>query len=80
MHIYCAGQKSLTATASRLFGLGSDLRRDRVAYVYKTDSEVIECELLHEFQEAYQIHYVDSKTGEVVEKVVSRDYIQEIDG
>ena len=54
--------------------------RDRVAYVYKTEGEVIECELLHEFLEAYQIHYVDSETGEVVEKVVSRDHIREIGG
>lgn len=51
-----------------------------MTYVYKTDNEVIECELLHEFLEAYQIHYVDRETGESVEKVVSRDHIREISG
>jgi hypothetical protein len=51
-----------------------------VAYVYNSDGEFIECELLHEFLEAYQIHYIDSVTGEKVEKVVSREYITEIGG
>lgn len=62
-----------------LLGLGSELMERHVTYVYKTDSEVVECELLHEFLEAYQIHYIDSVTGEVVEKVVSRDDIRMIE-
>jgi len=63
-----------------LLGLGSELMERHVAYVYNSDGEFIECELLHEFLEAYQIHYIDSVTGEKVEKVVSREYITEIGG
>ena len=59
-------------------GLGSG-RDTEMSYVYHTDEhDVINCELLHEFLESYQIKYVDPQSGEEVEKIVDRNYIREV--
>ncbi len=47
-------------------------------WVYREDNnEWVECELLHEFLEDYQIRYYSNNVGEV-EKVVKRDSVREI--
>jgi hypothetical protein len=47
-------------------------------WVYRDeDSSWVECELLHEFLEDYQIRYYSSTVGEV-EKVVKRDTVREV--
>lgn len=44
---------------------------------YCDENEWVECELLHEFLESYQIRYYSADTGEV-EKVVNRNSVREI--
>ena len=41
-------------------------------------NEWVECELLHEFLESYQIRYYSKFVDREVEQVVSRDRIREI--
>lgn len=47
-------------------------------YAYKDSSGLVECELLHEFLEEYQIQYIDRETGEKIEEVVRRELVREI--
>jgi len=56
-------------------GLG--FRGERLMWLYHEDDDWVECELLHEFLEHYQIKYHDSDFHHI-EKVVSRDDIKEV--
>ena len=50
-------------------------------YVYgerTKPSEWVECSLLHEFLESYQIEFMDPSTGELVEQVVNRDLVRAV--
>jgi len=50
-------------------------------YVYgerHKPNEWVECELLHEFLESYQIEFRDPHSGELVEQVVKRDLVRAI--
>ena len=50
-------------------------------YVYgerSKPSEWVQCNLLHEFLECYQISFRDPRTGKEVEKVVKRELVRQV--
>lgn len=46
-------------------------------WIYRDDNNWVECELLHEFIDAYQIRYYCNE--EEVEEVVAREKVREIE-
>lgn len=75
------GKIVLTATASRLLGLGSEVGETAMWEVlckYDLEYKWARCEILHEFLEKYQVKYINPFTREEEEKVVYREEVREV--